>query len=192
MQASPDFECECCGLCCQRDPYYAVSLLDIENIGRGLGMLPVDFFNRYCSVVETPGGFRYSVILAPDGCPFLKDKLCRIHSVKPIGCWVFPQSSMLPVTILKKSVRAIESCAILKMADSDLPLAVDHELMAKRDLQFERTKAYFEEHEDFDEPSWAEATDSLKKVLADADGLSRRSEAIRKKADDALKHAQGL
>jgi hypothetical protein len=58
------------------------------------------------------------------------------------------------------------------MADSDLPLAVDHELMAKRDLHFERTKAYFEEHEDFDEPSWAAAVRGLKKALSDA-GLPR-------------------
>ncbi|HTY90726.1 MAG TPA: YkgJ family cysteine cluster protein [Methanocella sp.] len=163
----PDFECACCGLCCKRDPYYAVSLLDIETISAGLGMSPVEFFNRYCAVVDTPGGFRYPVILAPEGCPFLKDKLCGIHNIKPIGCRVFPESSLLPVTILKKSVRAIQSCAILSLPDSDEPLKTDHELMAKRDLSFEHTKAYFEEREDFDEPSWAVAKDNLIKVLSD-------------------------
>lgn len=187
----PDFECSCCGLCCKRDPYYAVSLMDIENISAGLGLSPVEFFNRYCAVVETPGGFRYPAILAPDGCPFLKDKLCRIHKTKPIGCRVFPESSLLPVTILKKSVRAIESCGILKMPDSELPLSADYSLMAARDLQFEHTKAYFEEHEDFDEPSWARAKEQLKSLVSDASELARRSQAIREKAAravESLKH----
>ncbi|BAI61733.1 conserved hypothetical protein [Methanocella paludicola SANAE] len=188
----PDFECLCCGLCCKRDPYYAVSLLDIENISSGLGLSPSDFFNRFCAVVVTPGGFRYPVILAPEGCPFLKDKLCGIHSFKPIGCSVFPESSLLPVTILKKSVRAIPSCAILAMPDSEEPLATDHELMAKRDVHFEHTKAYFEEHEDFDEPSWSVAKDDLKKALSGADMLAKRSAAIREKASAAIKQAQGL
>ena len=185
----PDFECACCGLCCQRDPYYALSLLDIENISMGLGLTPVEFFNRYCAVVETPGGFRYPVILAPEGCPFLKDKLCRIHSSKPIGCLVFPESSLLPVTTLKKSVRAIESCAILALPDSEEPLKADHELMARRDMNFEHTKAYFEKHDDFDEPSWAVAKDDLKKVLSDAGSLAKRSAAIREKAYIAIKNS---
>lgn len=185
----PDFECLCCGLCCKRDPYYAVSLLDIENISAGLGLSPVEFFNRYCAVVETPGGFRYPVILAPEGCPFLKDKLCGIHSFKPIGCRVFPESSLLPVAILKKSVRAIQSCAILSLPDSEEPLHADMDLMARRDLNFEHTKAYFEKHDDFDEPSWSVAKDDLKKVLSDADVLAKRSAAIREKASAAIKHA---
>jgi Fe-S-cluster containining protein len=188
----PDFECLCCGLCCKRDPYYAVSLLDIENISLGLGLSPANFFSRYCEVVVTPGSFRYPVILASEGCPFLKDKLCGIHTFKPIGCRVFPESSLLPVTLLKRSVRAIESCAILAMPDSEEPLETDHELMARRDLNFEHTKAYFEKHEDFDEPSWAVAKDGLKTALSDAYALKVRSEAIRKKAADAVKHAQGL
>jgi uncharacterized protein len=161
----PEFVCACCGLCCQRDPYYAVSLLDIANISAGLGLAPAEFFNRYCAVVETPGGFRYPVILAPEGCPFLKDKLCGIHAVKPIGCRVFPESSLLPVTLLKQSIRAIDSCAILALPDSELPLAADHDLLARRDMHFEHTKAYFEKHEDFDEPSWARATGKLKCLI---------------------------
>lgn len=161
----PSFTCKCCGLCCKRDPYYAVSLLDIEDMGAGLGLSPAEFFGRYCAVVVTPGGFRYSVVLAPDGCPFLRDKLCGIHAFKPIGCRVFPESSRLPVTLLKRSVRAIESCAILALPDSDEPLDADLGLLARRDLHFEHTKAYFEGHEDFDEPSWTLAKDRLKKVL---------------------------
>jgi Fe-S-cluster containining protein len=188
----PDFDCLCCGLCCKRDPYYAVSLLDIENISQGLGLSPSEFFNRFCSVVVTPGGFRYPVILASEGCPFLKDKLCGIHSFKPIGCRVFPESSLLPVTLLKKSVRAIESCAILALPDSEEPLATDHELMARRDVHFEHTKTYFEKHEDFDEPSWTVAKEGLKKMLTDADVLTKRSAAIRDKASTAIKQSQGL
>lgn len=149
-------------------------------------MSPSDFFNRFCAVVVTPGGFRYPVILAPEGCPFLKDKLCGIHSFKPIGCSVFPESSLLPVTILKRSVRAIESCAILALPDSGQPLKTDHELMAMRDLQFEHTKAYFEEHDDFDELSWVTAKDKLKNLIADSAELARRSQAVREKADKAI------
>ncbi len=173
--APPDFACKCCGLCCKRDPYYAVSLLDIERISAGLGMRPSEFFGRYCDVVLTPGGFRYSAILAPEGCPFLKDKLCGIHAFKPIGCWVFPESSLLPVSRLKKIVMAIPTCAILDMPDSDLPLATDYNLMAERDVNFEATRAYFEEYRDFDEPSWAKATEKLKTLLSDKKGLAKRA-----------------
>ena len=187
--ANPKFDCKCCGLCCKRDPYYAVSLLDIENISKGLGLGPMEFFDRYCSVVVTPGGYRYSVILAPDGCPFLRDKLCGIHSAKPIGCWVFPESSLLPVSELKRSVKAIPTCAILDLPESGLPLATDYSLMAERDIHFEHTKKYFEEHGEFDEPSWRKAAGDLKKILSDAEALQERSEAIREKADAALRNA---
>ncbi|WP_424356971.1 YkgJ family cysteine cluster protein [Methanocella sp. MCL-LM] len=179
----PKFECECCGLCCRRDPYYAVSLLDIRNISMGLGLRPEEFFRQYCDVVTTPGGFRYSVILAPDGCPFLKNALCGIHLVKPIGCWVFPESSLLPVRDLKKHVNAIPTCAILKMPDVDLPLAADLELLAARDIQFEHTKQYFAQHDSFEERPWREATDRLAEKLRDAAEITRRAEAIRARAE---------
>jgi uncharacterized protein len=186
----PGFECGCCGLCCRRDPYYAVSLLDIRNISMGLGMSPVDFFNQYCAVVDTPGGFRYPVILAPDGCPFLKGNICRIHLVKPIGCWVFPESALVPVHILKKSVTAIPTCAILSLADDDRPLKADLDLLAARDVHFEHTKKYFEEHEAFDENFWQQATDRLIKKLQDADELGRRSQALRARAEALMKSSK--
>ncbi len=128
----PAFECGCCGQCCRRDPYYAVSLLDIRNISMGLKLSPGEFFGRYCAVIDTPGGFRYPAILAPDGCPFLRGALCAIHIVKPIGCWVFPESALIPVSILKKSVTAISDCAILSMADDDRPLKADLELTGRK------------------------------------------------------------
>jgi hypothetical protein len=181
-KGGPSFECKCCGLCCKRDPYYAVSLLDIENISSSLGMSPDGFFSRFCDVVATPGGFRYSAILAPNGCPFLKDKLCGIHFFKPIGCWVFPESSLLPVSDLKKHVNAITTCAILEMPDDDRPLEADHVMLAARDVHFECTKAYFEAHESFDEPSWREAVGQLRTKLADGEDLKLRAEAIRQKA----------
>jgi|GEM_PF-4332550 len=183
----PEFECKCCGLCCKRDPYYAVSLLDIETISSGLGMQPGEFFDRYCGVVVTPGGFRYSAIFAPEGCPFLKDKRCSIHLIKPIGCWVFPESSLLPVKDLKRSVTAISTCAILEMPDSCLPLKTDFALMARRDVHFEHTKKYFQDHEDFDEPSWRVAAKNLKQAVSDAEAIEERSKAIRAKAHKIVK-----
>ncbi len=188
----PAFECGCCGLCCRRDPYYAVSLLDIRNISMGLGMHPADFFDRFCAVVDTPGGFRYPVILAPDGCPFLKNGLCAIHLVKPIGCWVFPESALVPVRILKKSVTAIPSCGILSMPDDDRPLRADLELLAARDLHFEHTKEYFEQHEGFEEKSWHEATDRLIEKLQDADEMGRRSKELRAKVEGSIESLKGL
>jgi Fe-S-cluster containining protein len=183
----PGFACDCCGLCCRRDPYYAVSLLDIRNISMGLDMSAPEFFNLFCAVVDTPGGFRYSVILAPDGCPFLKGNMCGIHLVKPIGCWVFPESALVPVRVLKKSVTAIPTCAILTLPDDDRPLKADLELLAARDLHFEQTKRYFEEHDAFEEKSWQEATDRLTEKLQDADDLARRSSELRAKAEALVK-----
>jgi uncharacterized protein len=179
----PGFECGCCGLCCRRDPYYAVSLLDIRNISMGLGMSPADFFSQFCAVVDTPGGFRYPVILAPDGCPFLKDNMCRIHIVKPIGCWVFPESALLPVGILKKSVTAIPTCAILTLPDDDRPLKADLTLMAARDIHFEETKRFFTEHDTFDEPSGAKATERLIEKLQDVEDLLVRARELRAKVE---------
>ncbi len=187
-QDGPSFECKCCGLCCKRDPYYAVSLLDIRNISMSLSMSTMDFFNRFCDVVVTPGGFRYSVILAPNGCPFLRDKLCGIHFFKPIGCWVFPESSLLPVRDLKKHVSAIPTCGILEMKDDDRPLDTDHVMLAARDIHFECTKAYFETHETLDEISWREATDLLCARLADPEDLEKRAEALRQKAFSVAMH----
>lgn len=186
----PVFECKCCGLCCRRDPYYAVSLLDIGNISMGLGMATRDFFARYCAVVMTPGGFRYPVILAADGCPFLKNNLCGIHIVKPIGCWVFPESSLRPVKDLKKSITAIPTCGILGMQDDDRPLKADLELLAARDIHFEHTKRYFEAREDFDEQSWQEATDRLVEKLRDVKELEERSARLRAKAETLMNASQ--
>jgi Fe-S-cluster containining protein len=178
----PAFECGCCGQCCRRDPYYAVSLLDIRNISMSLDMSPGEFFDRYCEVIDTPGGFRYPAILAPDGCPFLRGAMCGIHFIKPIGCRVFPESALIPVTLLKKSITAIPSCAILAMPDDDRPLKADPELLAARDLHFKHTRQYFAWHDSFDEPSWREATGWLIAELQDPEGLERRSAEIRARA----------
>lgn len=183
MPDSPEFECKCCGQCCHRDPYYAVSLLDIRNISMGLGISPQEFFDMYCDVVMTPGGYRYSVILAPDGCPFLKGTICGIHIVKPIGCWVFPESSLLPVTLLKRSVTAIKDCGIMDMPDDDRTLKSDYMLMAARDVHFEETRDYWKENESFDKGRWEDATARLAKKLQDATALLKRAEDIRKDAE---------
>jgi hypothetical protein len=183
----PVFECGCCGLCCRRDPYYAVSLLDIRNISAGLGLGAAEFFGRYCAVIDTPGGFRYPAILAPDGCPFLKNKMCGIHLIKPIGCWVFPESSLLPVRDLKKSVTAIPTCGILSMSDDDRPLKADLHLQAARDIHFEHTKKYFEAHDTFDENTWSGATERLAENLFDPEDIRKRSAAIRAMAESRIK-----
>ncbi|MCD1295585.1 zinc/iron-chelating domain-containing protein [Methanocella sp. CWC-04] len=180
------FECKCCGTCCLRYPYYAVSLIDIQNISSWLGMSPADFFDRYCDVVETAGSFRYSVILADDGCPFLKENLCSIHFVKPIGCWVFPESSLLSLTKLKVSVSGIKSCGLADLPDGDQMLRTDMELLAARDVHFEATKEYFKDHDAFEERSWREATEKLRNKLADAREIEKRAELIRKKAALAI------
>ena len=182
----PGFACGCCGLCCRRDPYYAVSLLDIRNISMGLGLGATEFFDQFCAVVDTPGGFRYPVILAPDGCPFLKNNMCGIHLIKPIGCRVFPESALIPVRLLKKSVTAIPTCAIITLPDDDRPLKADLLLLATRDVHFEHTKKYFGEYDAFEENSWQDATDRLTEKLQDADELARRSRGLRAKAEALL------
>ena len=151
-----------------------------------LSLGPADFFSLYCAVVDTPGGFRYPAILAPDGCPFQKGNLCRIHLVKPIGCRVFPESALVPVRILKKSVTAIPTCAILALPDDDRPLKADLELLAARDVHFEQTKRYFEGHGNFEEKSWRAATDRLIGKLRDAEELETRSRDLRLKAQEQI------
>ncbi|HMK48102.1 MAG TPA: YkgJ family cysteine cluster protein [Methanocella sp.] len=187
-----EFKCKCCGQCCRRDPYYAVSLLDIRNISMGLRLQPQAFFERYCAVMMTPGGFRYPVILAPDGCPFLRDQLCVIHLVKPIGCWVFPESALLTARELKRHMTAIGDCAIMDLPNDDRPLRTDHELLAARDLQFEHTKKYFEDHEEFEETPWQEATDRLIEKLQDSEELERRTQALRARANSMVTRSQSL
>ena len=68
-------------------------------------------------------------------------------------------------------------------ADLSGPLKADLEMLAARDLHFEHTKRYFEEHDAFDEPSWREATGRLAAKLRDAEELGRRAAEIRARAE---------
>ncbi|HUL62542.1 MAG TPA: YkgJ family cysteine cluster protein [Methanocella sp.] len=185
----PAFQCQCCGQCCRRDPYYAVSLLDIRDIARRLGLRPGEFFDRFCAVVDTPGGFRYPAILAPDGCPFLRGSRCGIHEVNPIGCRVFPESALLPVRDLKKRVTAVPTCAILAIPDDDRPLKADLRLLAARDVHFEHTRRYFEGHAEYEERPGQEATDRLVEGLRDEGELERRIKDLRTSVEALVKRS---
>jgi hypothetical protein len=65
------------------------------------------------------------------------------------------------------------------MPDSDQPLDADLELMAARDIHFEHTKTYFEQHDTFEEKPWREATDRLIEKLRDAEEISSRATVLR-------------
>jgi uncharacterized protein len=111
--------------------------------------------------------------------------------VKPIGCWVFPESALVPVRVLKRSVTAIPTCAITKLQDDDRPLKADLELLAARDVHFEETKKYFEEHDAFEEKSWQAATDRLVARLQDEEEMARGVEKTRAEAENNRKISAG-
>jgi len=105
------FACKRCGACCKgRD--VPLTLDDIFRLSELLGMPPDDFFSEYCIEMAKSAGTVALPFLRSggEGCRFLEDNICQVHTVKPAACEHLPS----PVFGSLESMRARmpPSCAI--------------------------------------------------------------------------------
>jgi len=88
-----NFECQKCGNCCSGIPGYVYLTMDeIKNIARYLGIKSDDFIKKYTLKVIINGEPRLSLIEKQNfDCIFYSnDKGCEIYPVRPYQCRSFP------------------------------------------------------------------------------------------------------
>lgn len=83
---SHDFKCEGCGDCCILEKAVPVTVSDIVRIADSLGIGYNEFIAKYCFIENDEPKIRFT----KKGCPFLADKKCGIHDVKPLVCELYP------------------------------------------------------------------------------------------------------
>ncbi|MFH0928445.1 MAG: hypothetical protein V1821_03150 [bacterium] len=104
----PAFQCpeECQRPCCQnRSLWSEMTIFDILEIGKFLGMNPVEFFEKNVEFgienvhdgQDNPVPFLWAKVLRlKRPCPLLgPDLKCRVQPVKPASCRVFPETHHL-------------------------------------------------------------------------------------------------
>jgi len=93
------FECKRCGECCKGESTIGLSKEDIKNISSYLGLSEREFLEKY-TVEKFPNRIEMKVV---EGyCIFFdhKNKLCKIHPVKPKMCKDWP---LIPAVIKDKT-----------------------------------------------------------------------------------------
>jgi Fe-S-cluster containining protein len=87
------FKCRQCGECCKGYGGTYLSNRDIDCISRFIDSDPAKFVLQYCRV----SGNRPVLAQRKDGYCVFWDRLCTIHSVKPLMCrkWPFLESILV-------------------------------------------------------------------------------------------------
>lgn len=89
-----DFQCKACGKCCKQRTDILLTAYDLFKIAKYLGRTPADIIDRYCEVYEGHSSHIPIVRLVPvppdNRCPFLRNKKCSVHAMKPTICRVYP------------------------------------------------------------------------------------------------------
>ncbi|WP_022852357.1 YkgJ family cysteine cluster protein [Thermodesulfatator atlanticus] len=82
------FECKRCGFCCQGESTVSLTPPEQESIAMFLGLNLSEFFERY----TVKKGSRVEMKTINGHCIFFdeKEKICRIHPVKPSHCRRWP------------------------------------------------------------------------------------------------------
>lgn len=76
-----------CSNCCDQEGYVYLAESDVPRIAKFLGMPRAKFEKQYIYRTRHRRRFRKP----PDKqCPFLDNKRCSIHPVKPVQCRTFP------------------------------------------------------------------------------------------------------
>lgn len=88
------FKCRACGKCCKNREDILFTPRDIYRIAKYLGKKTEEIIHTYCDCYIGEDSKIPIVRLVPKGpnkaCPFLRDKRCGIHAVKPVVCALFP------------------------------------------------------------------------------------------------------
>lgn len=94
-----NFKCRSCGKCCRNRHDILLNPRDLFRISMHLELLPRDVVAKYCETYIGPDSRIPIVRLLPVGgnnrCPFLVDKRCQVHPVKPAVCALFPLGRVL-------------------------------------------------------------------------------------------------
>ena len=88
------FHCTGCGKCCINREDILLNPFDIYRISKDLGRTPSEVFKAYCEAFPGRTSHMMIVRLVPRGtnkaCPFLRNKICAVHKVKPAVCALYP------------------------------------------------------------------------------------------------------
>lgn len=89
-----EFRCRACGKCCKNNTDITLSAHDIFRIAQYLGRSTQEIIEGYCEIIPGKDSEVPIVYAAPQGpeavCPFLLDRKCKVHAVKPTVCALFP------------------------------------------------------------------------------------------------------
>lgn len=89
-----EFKCNQCGKCCEDRSDIILSAMDLHRIANYLCLDPESIIQRYCNIIIGHSSKLPLVVLKPVGrkkvCPFLNNRKCSIHEVKPILCAIYP------------------------------------------------------------------------------------------------------
>ncbi|WP_038055891.1 YkgJ family cysteine cluster protein [Thermodesulfobacterium hydrogeniphilum] len=83
------FECKKCGFCCKGESTVSLSIEEIKNISKFLGLSEEKFLKLY---TVKKGKYRIEMKTVNGYCVFFdkETKLCKIHPVKPAKCKEWP------------------------------------------------------------------------------------------------------
>jgi len=97
------FKCLSCGKCCKNREDILFTARDVFRIAQYLGKKPYEIIQQYCDCYVGTDSRMPIVRLKPVGsnkaCPFLRDKRCAIHAVKPVVCALYPVGRMVQIPI---------------------------------------------------------------------------------------------
>ncbi|HEY3273191.1 MAG TPA: YkgJ family cysteine cluster protein [Methanocella sp.] len=135
--------CKGCGRCCKEEPKIGLFPSDICRISKALGLTLAEFNDRYLNGIVSIGkvqdergnkiGDSYAFGFKLDnGCPFLVDDKCSIHSFKPVICKAYPNMVMRTFRgdILKSFVQLHEDCSLRRLED-DVYILPDADIYAR-------------------------------------------------------------
>lgn len=88
------FKCRSCGKCCKNRDDIMFTPRDVYRIAKHLEKKTEEIVLTYCECYIGQDSMIPIVRLVPKGpnkaCPFLRDKRCGIHAVKPVVCALYP------------------------------------------------------------------------------------------------------
>ena len=93
MKSMIDVGCELCDTCCKYRGDIRVTIKNIHEISRFMGLTPIEFLENYTHEIEgqkperalnAVGEYRECILYDT------QNKKCSVNSVKPLQCVVFP------------------------------------------------------------------------------------------------------
>ncbi|MCD1293458.1 YkgJ family cysteine cluster protein [Methanocella sp. CWC-04] len=164
-----DFKCRMCGLCCKRQKVVLLTVYDIFRLSGHLGIKPEEFFKKYCiksDKFNEEGRLRI-FLRSQGGCPFLKDNMCSIHSVKPMVCSQNPFYYLESSLAVYKVFSITQDECIISELPYDTMTKGDTERLIDLEILVNITDEYMERHKKFSEATAREYFERSRDAIAD-------------------------